>query len=284
MASSSTRNVARAARASARSASGQRRNIAFPLAIGLVVVLGVALVAFGRTQKQDADLVAPTLGDHWHLAYGVQLCGAWEPAYQDLISTGGHSIHTHGDGLIHLHPISSNATGNDARLGRFFEDVGLEVSNDRLTRPDGAPFVEGESDCDGEESIIRVAKWSSLIDLDNEDYDGPEIFTSNFDNIRFENPLELYSIVYGPEDAEIEPPPSVTELRGRADTIALLASFAAGESDGRDTVEGIDAGPIEVDGGDGVVTVTTPPADGADDTTDTTESTETSEEDSGGDG
>ncbi|MDY7105231.1 MAG: hypothetical protein S0880_28940, partial [Actinomycetota bacterium] len=56
-----SRNVARAARAAQSSRPGQqRRNYAFPAVIVAIVVLGLVLVAYGRSVRTD-DSPVPTL-------------------------------------------------------------------------------------------------------------------------------------------------------------------------------------------------------------------------------
>ena len=48
---------------------------------------------------------APVVGDHWHVAVGFSRCGEALPEPSDD-AEDRHGIHTHGDGLIHLHPVS----------------------------------------------------------------------------------------------------------------------------------------------------------------------------------
>src|SRR5688500_3616416 len=112
---SSSKKVARAARAGSTNKGPERRALGFPLAIVAVVLLGTGLVVFSRENRDEA--IPPTLNDHWHAAYGIWNCGEWEPvlvdAGQDL-----NGIHTHADGVIHIHPFSSASTGNRATLAR----------------------------------------------------------------------------------------------------------------------------------------------------------------------
>ena len=72
---SSSKKVARAARAGGRVSSGQPRSLLFPGVLSLVVVLGIALVVFARQDRLDQDLGGvPQLGDHIHQAFGVYVC------------------------------------------------------------------------------------------------------------------------------------------------------------------------------------------------------------------
>lgn len=96
-----------------------------------IVIVGVALVVLSYNDRQSAAENPPKLGDHWHAFLGFDVCGKWldhtpadskdkgvgTPAFE---STMG--IHSHGDGLMHIHPFSSAATGKRATVGRFLKD------------------------------------------------------------------------------------------------------------------------------------------------------------------
>ncbi|MGH2685267.1 MAG: hypothetical protein ACRDJP_07365, partial [Actinomycetota bacterium] len=102
---SSSKKVARAARAGGGRRASQQRNLVFPGAIAIIGILGVLLIAFARGEDAaDAD-VPPRINEHWHAAYGVNICGDWD---QPLVDTQNDrlGIHTHEDGIIHIHPFS----------------------------------------------------------------------------------------------------------------------------------------------------------------------------------
>ena len=70
----SARKVARAARAGdAGGSGGDRRRIGFPVAMAVVVILGVLLVGWSRSNREATS--APRLGAHWHSVYDVYVCG-----------------------------------------------------------------------------------------------------------------------------------------------------------------------------------------------------------------
>jgi hypothetical protein len=120
---SSSKKVARAARAAGR--PGAKKNYAWPAAIGAVIVLGVVLIvaSFGGTSN-----AAPVVGDHWHAAYGIYDCGKFLPAQQD-IQEDSSGIHTHGEGLMHIHPFSSKYTGGGANLFHFGQQTGFKLTD-----------------------------------------------------------------------------------------------------------------------------------------------------------
>ena len=104
----------------------------FPLVIAVVVVLGVLGVVFSRGQH-SAAADSPTVTDHWHAAYGFDICGTFLP---DLPQPGQLiGLHTHGDGVIHIEPQDPVAdTGKNATLGRFIAGYpGLKLTSTSLT-------------------------------------------------------------------------------------------------------------------------------------------------------
>jgi hypothetical protein len=92
--------------------------------LAAVVVLGLFLVAFSRNQElnkgQQAAKVPPRINhDHWHSAFSVYICNHFMPNVPLFESVDG--IHTHGDGVVHIHPYTPPASGNNATLGFFLK-------------------------------------------------------------------------------------------------------------------------------------------------------------------
>ena len=119
---SSAKKVARAARTGGRVSSGQPRSLLFPTVITLVLLLGVSLVVYARNERNQNSLSGvPQLGDHIHEAIGFNVCGQFLPNIPTFESKIG--IHTHGDGVMHIHPFSQLGVGANATLGRFLKDA-----------------------------------------------------------------------------------------------------------------------------------------------------------------
>ena len=63
---------------------------------------------------EPASAAAPSYltKDHWHAAYGMYVCDHFLPpvtdAKEDVLG-----IHTHGEGVIHIHPFSAAASGDN---------------------------------------------------------------------------------------------------------------------------------------------------------------------------
>lgn len=198
---SSSKKVARAARAAGRPGSG--RNWLWPAAVVVLVALGITLVWVSRG-SDEASAEAPTFGDHWHAAYGVYTCDDFVDPLADQ-NGDAHGIHTHEDGLIHIHPTSTQATGDNATLSVFAEEVELGIEDDRLEVPGGDTFVEGEDECGGEPGIVQVAVWDDPTD------ESPEVVTEDVADIRLsEN--QVLTIAFAPEGADLPKPPTAVRL------------------------------------------------------------------------
>ena len=247
--SSSNKKVQRAARtASSSKGAGERRRLGFPMALVAVVILGVALVVFARANREPA--AAPRVGnDHWHSAYGVYDCGRWLPAFTSAADPDG--IHSHQDGVIHIHPWNSSAAGDRADLDVFFESMGVRVSDDEISGP-GIGVLEAGSDCNGEPTIIRAARFARIDPdaLDPDDdvlasglgdiYEIAEEYTDDFGDIKLLGDLEAFTFARLPAGAEIPPPPD------ERIQIALASSAGNLVSEGpRTDLEPTDSVPAE---------------------------------------
>ena len=277
---SSAKKVARAARAGGKT-SGQRRNIGFPAAIVAIVILGVGLIAFARQDRATGG--SPALGEHWHAAYGIYVCDRW---VQNLSDRGEDAlgIHTHDDGLIHIHPFLAGASGRAATLDRFFDQTGLKVSDSAITLPPGDAFGErtyknGETKCGDENARVVMAYWEDAQDASGRPDD---VRTSDIGGEHFEADLGAFTIAFLPEGESIPPPPSApgivqgAAVDGPVDTPAnedateeeIREQFEQGgetppaEGDTTPLPEGSDTTPPA----EGEGTETTAPAEGSDTT------------------
>ena len=225
---SSSKKVQRAARAAAASRGArERRELAFPLALAVVVVLGVAMVVVARSSRAPAE--APRVGtDHWHAAYAVYDCDRFLPAFTSQSDPDG--IHSHQDGVIHIHPWNSSAAGDRAQLEVFFEAMGVRVSDDEISGP-GIGVLEAGSDCNGEPTVIRTVRFAraALDELDSqteqpttlgEVYTPAEEYIDDFNDIQLLEDLEAFTFARVPADADIPPPPE--------DRLQIALSSSAG--------------------------------------------------------
>lgn len=210
---SSAKKVARAARAGGRVSSGRSRSLLFPGVIALVVILGLALVVYAREDRRDDDMGGvPQLGDHIHQAFAVNACGEFLPDLADFESNVG--IHTHADGVIHIHPYSQLGVGANSTLGRYIDDAreaggfDIDISDSKLTY-EGETYEEGETPCEGvDDPQLRVAYWSDVQSSD----DPPEIWTGAFKDLRLTEDGAGITVFFGDPDADIPKPPQAGQL------------------------------------------------------------------------
>lgn len=101
------------------------RRLAIVTAPGLALVLAIVALVVALGERGDGaggDSGAPRIGDHWHAPYAVFLCGQRQEPLPGLDHIYG--IHTHGDGIIHMHPFAPEGEGSGASVGRFFDYSG----------------------------------------------------------------------------------------------------------------------------------------------------------------
>jgi hypothetical protein len=247
---SSAKKVARAARAGGRRSAGPRqRNLLFPGAVALIVVLGVSLVTYAARDRKTDEQVAPVANqDHWHSAFGVYICDEFLPAIPEFESPDG--IHTHADGVIHIHPFTQNASGDNAQLGVFLEGAGIELSNDELTVNDET-YSEGDDTCGSgeneQEGELVVAQWE---DVENTDRN-PARITRDFNDIKFTEDGQGYVIAFVPdaEDGDTEIP--------KPDSASNLATLGAADGSGQSTGEEGQTTTTTAGAGESTTTTTT---------------------------
>lgn len=222
--SSSTKKAAKLAqKGSGRSVRFQGGTV-FPAVVAVVLIVGLGLIVYGRQTLPSADASPPTINDHWHAAYGFNICGEWyqlagdledrnsqgQYIYTNFLRTG---IHSHDDGVIHWHPNTSRAVGKNAVLGVFLESYNVELEDDRLAFPaDNVlgftdEYIEGETQCNGEDASLSVRAWDSFTDTD-----AGQRYIANMDRIRIENDGMVFGIYFGPDDMEQTMPPWSAQL------------------------------------------------------------------------
>ena len=165
----------------------------------VLIVLGLGLVVLARSTR-DAQ-ASPTLQDHWHSAYGVYSCtsGSFLPPFDSEADPDG--IHSHQDGVIHIHPFTASVTGKEAKLSVFLLAMGATLSDTDLDLP-GSELVSEGVQCDGQDAVLQVVRWDDALG------DGPpdEIRTENLEDTRFLGDGEGIVIALAPLGADIPRP------------------------------------------------------------------------------
>jgi hypothetical protein len=149
--------------------------------------------------------------DHWHAAFGVYVCNAWLPPVPRFDNAEG--IHTHGDGVIHIHPFVAEVAGDNARLGVFLRGAHIQVTANEVLV--GAERYGAGDMCHGQPSEVEVVRWADVA-RDSE----PEIVAKNGAELRFEADGEGYAVAVVPVGVGVPKPPAADSLAalGAADS------------------------------------------------------------------
>ena len=205
---SSAKKVARAATTGGGRTSQGTRPWGWYTAMALVAVLGVVLVVTSRNERlkgtgaaaeerpRPPDPERGFEGDHWHAAYGLYICDKFVGDIKSDRDPNG--IHTHDDGVIHIHPFTSASSGSKATLGAFAQTVDMTITSDKLGLPGAKTYSNGDK-CGDEEGRVRV-----LVNGEERSGDPKDIRLRDRDRL---------VIAFAPEDARVPgSPPSTPNL------------------------------------------------------------------------
>ena len=215
---SSSKKIKRVQQAGVSRAPGQRRNLGYPALIVAIFVVGSVLVFFARTDRQASAGDAPVANrDHWHAAFGIDICGEFQENVGD-VGPDTLGIHTHQDGLIHIHPFGAGGAGENATFGKFAEQVGIQLGDGEFTLADGTTYTNGD-DCETDDGTepgqVALYQWPPQATEATE----PEVITENIADVRFEDDGEAYVLAFVPDGAEVTLPPSLPELASPNDLV-----------------------------------------------------------------
>jgi len=210
MAKTTTRKVARIARTGGGRTKRGQGSWFFPALMTTVVVLGTALIVQSRSSRQP-DNSAPRIGvHHWHAALGFDICGTFAGNIPDN-GQDPLGIHTHGDGVMHIHPFSSQAAGRRATLGVYLDTLGIDASSSEFKLPNDTTTHKTGDKCGEQEARVVTKVWDTRVAGDE-----GRIVTGNPGDIRLLN-NQLITIALVPEGAEIRKPPSEPQLDNLSD-------------------------------------------------------------------
>ena len=258
---SSSKKVARAAGTGGGRTSRGKAPVLWYSSLLVIIIAGIGLTTFSRDQRLEAlnspeSKEEPRANDsHWHVALGVRVCDRWLDPVTDQSDPKG--IHTHGDGIIHVHPFVASAAGKRATFERYAEVVkGSKLEADRFAWPEGdgkkiedhrtgdkcgdqeaevKAFYNGQVH-DGDPGEIRFTDRGKLVLAfvpKGTTYEqiGDPPSTSGLDNLTDVAPTEQQTPpVSLTEGAATSVPadPTATTVAGTATTVAGTATTAAG--------------------------------------------------------
>jgi hypothetical protein len=230
--SSSAKKVARlASRGKGKRVRFQGGSV-FPIAVILVVVLGLLAIIYGRESRPSDGSGVPRVNDgvnldaHWHAAFGIYVCDTFQPKItgtkeEQGVDSQGNSVlldddfrilgvHSHGDGVIHYHPYSTKSSGNRAKLGVFLTVYDIELSDTELKLPEdqgGEKWSTDDTKCDGKDTDLIVRVWDH--------FDQPDVYrdvVTDFKNIRIINDGMVFVVAFVPKGTDIPQPDWAAEL------------------------------------------------------------------------
>ncbi len=126
----------------------------------------------GSPERTSDATAGPFIGDHWHATYEATVCGDLQPPPP----TWSGGVHTHGDGILHIHPFAESEEGAGARLTKWLEYGGGLLDEDEVRLP-GSPttYANGDECPDGEVGEVqvfvngeRVAEYEDYIPQDGD--------------------------------------------------------------------------------------------------------------------
>ena len=133
----------------------------FVLLVALAVVVFARQFSDGDNAKPTPDITRPSIEDHWHVAYSVYICGQRQPDF--ALWQGG--IHTHDDGIIHIHPFLPSEEGEGARLVKWFEYGGGKLTQSEMRMPGSRDEYKNGDECPGgAEAVLRVFVNGELLE------------------------------------------------------------------------------------------------------------------------
>jgi len=146
------------------------------LVVAFVAIVVAGVVEGGRADAPSPDgspgpgeeISGPRIGvDHWHVIYEYVVCGETQPAAP---MWSGSGVHTHGDGIMHIHPFTADEEGAGASLVKWFEYGGGVLGSDRVRLP-GSPdtYTNGGECPDGTIGTVQVIVNGAL-ETDYEEY------------------------------------------------------------------------------------------------------------------
>jgi uncharacterized cupredoxin-like copper-binding protein len=164
------------------------RSIYIPPWVPVVAIIFVVFGVLGLLFVVRSATGAPRIGeDHWHASYTYYICGEKQPPAPTWEGVG---VHTHADGIIHIHPFQQSEEGAGARLTKWFEYGGGKLDGDEVRMPGSADTYKNGDECpDGTIGEVQIFASGTKI----EDY--KSYIPKDGDLVR---------IVFGPPEEQLQ--------------------------------------------------------------------------------
>jgi hypothetical protein len=187
-------------------AKARKGSMGFTIVIVAIVALGGVGIALSRGGGGGESDEPPGLNDHWHTAFGVNICGSAQPNLPQPSRLLG--VHTHNDGLLHAEPYVTGSIldrGKNANLARFVEgEPSFKLTSTEVQMPGGQLMKNGDK-CDGKDpGRIVIRQWENAAADEYKDYTDPK-------KVRVLDGAAV-TIAFVPEGADIAKPASIPNL------------------------------------------------------------------------
>jgi hypothetical protein len=195
--------------------------------------------AIAAAEKNLEKLSSDT---HWHSASGIFKCDAYVAPIDATEFADPEGLHSHDDGLIHIHPFLLRVSGRKARLGTWMSATYISASKSQLKYP-----TPGVRDRTGQVSVPSdyvtlkakdackdkkgkpVESQISLYVWDSEKDKSASVYGGGFGDVRMgEN--KAYAFVIAPKGTKIPKPPSMAALAKPSDVVSPLPAAAEAPS------------------------------------------------------
>jgi len=125
----------------------QQQGSYLPWAIagGVVLAFIVLVVALARQPR------TVRVGDHWHARLTIELCGKTLPP----LPPAPGDVHTHGDGIMHIHPATTISAGRNASLQTFFRTTPVVIRPTSIAAG-GERYKNGDACPDGRAGTLKA--------------------------------------------------------------------------------------------------------------------------------
>ncbi len=199
---------------------GSLRSVAIAIGAAVIVLGTGAPVSHAATTKPADEpprvQTADRAGDHWHVAYGVFVCDRYLPPIVSANDPVG--VHTHGDGIIHVHPFFAAAAGKNAVLGKFFTTVDMAMTAKELRLPGGKTWKDGDA-CAAKPGHLRVLAFPDVAVSTSSSSGATTILASAVSSVVAGDPAKIrlhdrqvLAFVFAPDGVVVPVPPAVETL------------------------------------------------------------------------
>ncbi len=184
------------------------------------------------TAATDASVgdaaVAPIANqDHWHAAFGIYVCDTFLPDLPD-VGPDALGIHTHQDGLVHIHPFVDSAAGENATLGVLTDQIGVTLFVGHFALPEDPNWT---GSMDGNETWTGATEWTDGDECPQgpgkvrlfvwppgaQEGDEPEVVDAALARTRFAEDGQRFVLAFVPDGVVPPQPPSTPLLADPGD-------------------------------------------------------------------